>query len=287
MPELPEVEVVRAGLAAALIGHTVDDVEIRGPLGERILRRYPPGPGSFRTLLRGRRIMDVRRRGKYLWWVLDGGDALLGHLGMSGQFRIRTAAPVAASAVADERHVRVRFRLDGPVVDFVDQRTFGALSFAPDGAQLPAEISHIARDLFDPQLDRGALAGRIRDSRRAIKSVLLDQRVVSGIGNIYADEALWAARVHYARPAAGLAPRTIIRLLDAAHEVMRAALAVGGTSFDELYVDVTGASGYFERELHAYGRADRPCRRCGGIIRRHVFTGRSSYFCPRCQRAGR
>ncbi len=283
MPELPEVEVVRRGLAAALTGRTIESVQVFGALGARSVRRHPGGPADFAGVLAGRTVLDVRRRGKYLWWVLDGGDAVLAHLGMSGQFRVSDPGGVR------HQHVRIRVRLadDGPVVDFLDQRTFGGLSFAPGGAELPAPIAHIARDLLDPEFSRPAVVRTIRGRRTTIKRALLDQSVVSGIGNIYADEALWAARVHFERATASLAPRTVGAVLDAAAEVMRRALAVGGTSFDALYVNVNGESGYFERSLDAYGRAGLPCRRCGAPIRRAAFMNRSSFFCPRCQRPPR
>jgi formamidopyrimidine-DNA glycosylase len=169
----------------------------------------------------------------------------------------------------------------------LDQRTFGGLSFVPGGAELPAPIAHIAPDLLDPGFDRASAVRAVRRRRTSIKRALLDQTVVSGIGNIYADEALWATRVHYERATASLAPRTVGAVLDAAADVMRRALAAGGTSFDALYVNVNGESGYFERSLDAYGRAGLPCRRCGTAIRREPFMNRSSFFCPRCQRRPR
>jgi formamidopyrimidine-DNA glycosylase len=287
VPELPEVEVVRSGLAAHLAGRTISSVEVIGTLGRRSVRRHLAGPADFAAVLAGRTVREVRRRGKYLWWVLDGGDAVLAHLGMSGQFRVGGGEPDAGDA--GHPHLRVRLHLTdgGPPVDFLDQRTFGGLSFVPGGADLPAPIAHIARDLLDPEFDRAAAVRSIRGRRTVIKRALLDQTVVSGIGNIYADEALWAARVHYDRATASLAPRTVGGVLDAAADVMRRALAAGGTSFDALYVDVNGESGYFERSLDAYGRAGLPCRRCGTAIRREPFMNRSSFFCPRCQRRPR
>lgn len=286
MPELPEVEVVRRGLAAALTGRVISSVQLFGPHGRRAVRRHTAGPADFVAALSGRTVVAVRRRGKYLWWALDNGDAVLAHLGMSGQFRVLTGG-VAEPA---HPHTRIRLRLAGngaarqTVVDFLDQRTFGGLSLVPGGAELPAPIAHIARDLLDPQFDRAQVIRTIRRKDSGIKRVLLDQSVISGIGNIYADEALWQARVHYDRPASTLAARTVGSLLDAAGDVMRAALDAGGTSFDALYVNVNGQSGYFERSLNAYGRAGEPCPRCGAPIRREKFMNRSSFFCPRCQR---
>ena len=295
MPELPEVEVVRRGLEAALVGRTICSVEVIGSLGLRSVRRHLAGPADFAAVLAGRTVLEVRRRGKYLWWVLDGGDAVLAHLGMSGQFRVTTgaegagASEVSGGDASRHPHLRIRFRLAGGTasVDFLDQRTFGGLSFVPGGAALPAPIAHIARDLLDPDLDRDALVRAIRAKRTTIKRALLDQSAVSGIGNIYADEALWAARVHFERATSSLAPRTVRAVLDAAEAVMRRSLAAGGTTFDALYVNVNGESGYFERSLDVYGREGLPCRRCGAAIRRAPFMNRSSHFCPRCQRLPR
>lgn len=268
---------VRRGLQVHAAGRRIASVTV---LNDRAVRRHPGGAADFAAVLTGRRVLQVRRRGKYLWLVLDGGDAVLAHLGMSGQFRI---------GAGDRPHLRVRFAFDdgGPVIDFVDQRTFGGLAFAPGGAELPAAIVHIARDLLDPEFDRAATIKAIRRRHTEIKRALLDQGLVSGIGNIYADEALWRARVHYTRPTALLPGRTIGAVLDAAAEVMTQALAAGGTSFDSLYVNVNGDSGYFDRSLAAYGKEGLPCPRCGAPIRREPFMNRSSYFCPRCQRRAR
>jgi formamidopyrimidine-DNA glycosylase len=276
VPELPEVEVVRRGLAAGVTGRVVSAVEIAHG---RALRRHPAGADDFVAALLGRRVGEPRRRGKYLWLPLDSGDALLAHLGMSGQLLLRPPdAP-------DEKHLRVRieFADAGPQLRFVDQRTFGALSVARDGARLPAEIRHIARDLLDPELDEPLVIRRLRTRRTGLKRALLDQTLVSGIGNIYADEALWLARLHYARPTQRLRRAEVARVLAAAREVMTAALAEGGTSFDALYVDVNGSSGYFDRSLAVYGRAGKPCPRCGTPIVREAFANRSSHLCPRCQ----
>ncbi|GAA3693312.1 bifunctional DNA-formamidopyrimidine glycosylase/DNA-(apurinic or apyrimidinic site) lyase [Zhihengliuella alba] len=228
----------------------------------------------------GATITGTARRGKYLWLILDGEDALLAHLGMSGQMLITAPeAPVAA-------HERARFTFTDGCHDlrFDDQRTFGHLMYDEGGASLPSPIAHIARDPFDPQFDQAAAVARIKSKRIGIKRVLLDQTVVSGIGNIYADEALWAAKVHGETPASSLSRPRISALIDAAREVMAAALAQGGTSFDSLYVDVAGSSGYFSRSLNAYGLAGQPCTRCGTPIVREKFMNRSSYSCPVCQR---
>ncbi|KRC46180.1 MULTISPECIES: bifunctional DNA-formamidopyrimidine glycosylase/DNA-(apurinic or apyrimidinic site) lyase [unclassified Nocardioides] len=278
MPELPEVEVVRAGLERHVSGATITLVDV---LHDRPVRRHPGGASGFATALTGRRIEGARRRGKYLWLPLDNGDAILGHLGMSGQMLVQ---PVDAPA---ERHLRVRFALTGTdhgrELRFVDQRMFGGLSVSAGGAELPHEIAHIARDPLDPQFDDEAFVARLRKRTSGVKRLLLDQGLISGVGNIYADEALWRAGLHGERPGDRLTRVQAVSLLGHAREVMTAALAQGGTSFDALYVNVNGESGYFDRSLHAYGREGEACDRCGTPIRRVAFMNRSSYFCPKCQ----
>lgn len=313
MPELPEVEVVRRGLEPRTVGRTITALEV---LDARSLRRQAGGEDRLRAAVVGRTLTAVARRGKFLWWRLaepDGvetGEALAAHLGMSGQLRLRTpdgipAAPGETSegpAPDPLRHRRVTLTLDdGSRLDFLDQRLFGGLWASPlveaaDGrtaalgspdALLPADAAHIARDLLDPAFDLLATARLLRTRRSAVKSLLLDQTLVSGIGNIYADEALWAARVRYDTPGMDVGPRKTTELLRAAGAVMEEALAAGGTSFDALYVDVDGNSGWFSRHLNAYGREGAPCPRCGTPIRRVAFTNRSSHFCPRCQHGPR
>jgi formamidopyrimidine-DNA glycosylase len=280
VPELPEVEVVRLGLAEHVAGRTVAAIEVRHP---RSVRRHLAGELDFAARLVGRQIRAARRRGKYLWLDLDtdgaAGEALLAHLGMSGQMRIQPPGAV------DETHLRVRLQFadGGPELRFVDQRTFGGLSVEDVVDGLPTPVAHIARDPMDPCFDPDAVVAGIRQRRTGLKRALLDQTLVSGIGNIYADEALWRARLHWARPTATLTRAQGRAVLSAATEVMAEALAAGGTSFDALYVNINGASGYFDRSLAAYGQADRPCPRCGTAIRRESFMNRSSYTCPRCQ----
>jgi formamidopyrimidine-DNA glycosylase len=289
VPELPEVETVRDGLARHVVGRTVASVTV---LHARPVRRDARGPAGFAAELTGRRIVGARRRGKYLWLPLDNGDALLGHLGMSGQLLVQLPGH------PDERHLRVRIVLAHPdpadpdpadshagdvELRFVDQRMFGGLSISRGGAELPPEIAHIARDPFDPEFDDDLFVGRVRRRTAGIKRLLLDQTLVSGVGNIYADEALWRAQVHGDRPGDRLRPIQVRRVLAEARAVMGAALREGGTSFDSLYVNVNGESGYFDRSLHAYGREALPCDRCGNPIRRQEFMNRSSYFCPVCQ----
>jgi formamidopyrimidine-DNA glycosylase len=284
MPELPEVEVVRLGVDTHVTGRRISAVDVLHP---RAIRRHLPGADDFAARLAGRRVDAMRRRGKYLWAELSGGDALLAHLGMSGQLLVQPAdAP-------DEKHLRVRFRFDddGPELRFVDQRTFGGFSMGElvtvDGTVVPMPIAHIGRDPMDPLFDPAAAVRALRRKRTELKRALLDQRLVSGIGNIYADEALWRARLHWARPTDRISPAKAAEVLGAAAEVMNEALGAGGTSFDALYVNVNGQSGYFDRRLAVYGQEGLPCPRCGMAIRREPFMNRSSYSCPRCQRTPR
>jgi formamidopyrimidine-DNA glycosylase len=281
VPELPEVEVVRRGLARWVSGRTVEAVTV---LHQRAVRRHLAGADDFSAVLRGAAIGEARRRGKYLWLPLTEKHSLVAHLGMSGQLLVQpTAAP-------SETHLRVRLTFSdttGTELRFVDQRTFGGLSVhevvpgAEDG--LPAVLAHIARDPLDDAFDEDAFHAALRRKRTTIKRALLDQSLISGVGNIYADEALWRTRLHYERPTAAMTRPRTAELVTHIREVMGDALAAGGTSFDSLYVNVNGESGYFDRSLDAYGREDEPCRRCGTPIRRRPWMNRSSYFCPRCQ----
>ena len=279
MPELPEVEVVRRGLQRHVVGRTVAVAEVYHP---RATRRHLAGPEHFVELLAGRTFTAACRRGKYLWLPLAGADAaMLAHLGMSGQLLVlpRTAP------TGPHLRARLQFTDGGRELRFVDQRTFGGLDvedLIPEAA-VPVSVRHIARDPLDPAFDEAGFAAAIRRRRTGVKRALLDQTLVSGIGNIYADESLWAARLHWARPTETLNRPEIGRLLAAVRAVLSAALEQGGTSFDVLYVDVNGDSGYFERSLVVYGRRDRACPRCGAPIRREEFMNRSSFSCPRCQ----
>jgi formamidopyrimidine-DNA glycosylase len=277
MPELPEVEVVRRGLQAHVTGRSITAVRVHHP---RAVRRHEAGPGDLTARLLGSTITGTGRRGKFLWLTLDGGDALVVHLGMSGQMLL--------GEVAKTEHLRIATLLDdGTALSFVDQRTFGGWMLADlvtvDGAEVPEPVAHIARDPLDPLFDRDAVVKVLRRKHSEIKRQLLDQTVVSGIGNIYADEALWRAKVNGARLADTLSRPTLGALLDNAGDVMRDALGQGGTSFDSLYVNVNGESGYFDRSLDAYGREGEPCGRCGAVMRREKFMNRSSYYCPKCQ----
>ncbi len=280
MPELPEVESVRRGLTDHLSGRTVTAVEICHP---RAVRRHPAGAADLSARLVGRGLGEPARRGKYLWVPLvDDDEALVAHLGMSGQFRIVDPGR--------PRHPHVRAVLalsDGQVVWFVDQRTFGGLAVEPLRDGVPSSVAHIALDPFDDRFDLAVTADRLRRRRTEVKRAILDQTLVSGVGNIYADEALWRSRLHPRRPTGGLTRAQAHTVLGHARDVMTEALAVGGTSFDALYVNVNGDSGYFSRSLNAYGREGEPCDRCGTPIRREAFANRSSTFCPRCQPAPR
>ncbi|WP_424188667.1 bifunctional DNA-formamidopyrimidine glycosylase/DNA-(apurinic or apyrimidinic site) lyase [Actinokineospora sp. G85] len=280
MPELPEVEVVRRGLEAHVAGRSVAAVEVFHP---RAIRRHVPGAVDFAARIVGSRLVAARRRGKYLWIDLSTGEAVLAHLGMSGQMLVQPPG------TPDEKHLRVRvaFADDGPELRFVDQRTFGGLSVeetvAVDGSVLPVPVAHIARDPMDPHFCLDAAVAALRRKKTEVKRALLDQTVVSGIGNIYADEALWRARLHWARPTDKLTRPKAAEVLTEATAVMADALRVGGTSFDALYVNINGESGYFDRSLNAYGQEGEPCPRCGRPIRREPFMNRSSFTCPRCQ----
>lgn len=290
MPELPEVEVVRGGLQRWVAGRRIRGIEVLHP---RAVRRHLAGSVDFAQSLRDAQVRCASRRGKYLWLPLarhgeHEGRALVAHLGMSGQLLMLPAG------APDERHLRVRFSFDdnGPELRFVDQRTFGGLALAPlvdDGAggEVPDAIVHIARDPLDPEFSDEAFVRAVRRRDSDIKRILLDQTVASGIGNIYADEALWRSGIHGRRAGRALARGQVQSLLSSVRDVMGEALAQGGTSFDALYVNVNGESGYFDRSLNAYGREGEPCHRCGTPIRREAFMNRSSYFCPLCQRAPR
>jgi formamidopyrimidine-DNA glycosylase len=309
VPELPEVEVVRAGLAPAVTDAVVERVEV---LDERSLRRHGGPAEDFVERLLGARLATPRRRGKFLWIPIAGhagadstsaassapppSEAIVVHLGMSGQVLLRTPEHPRdrlTRIVLDVRHPDQPLR-----IDFVDQRIFGSMAIdalvpTPEalaggagaaGDTVPTQVAHIARDPLDPLFDERRLLAALARKGTGIKRALLDQTLVSGIGNIYADESLWAARLHYAQPAGSLSTRKARELLAEVRLVLGRALAEGGTSFDAQYVNVNGASGYFSHSLNAYGRQGEPCPRCGRAIVREQFMNRGSHFCPRCQR---
>jgi formamidopyrimidine-DNA glycosylase len=300
MPELPEVETVRRGLARWVVGRTIATVDVHHP---RAVRRHVAGTSDFIDLLSDRTIEDALRRGKYLWLPLDSGDALVAHLGMSGQLLVLEPGSPAGP------HLRVRFSFTdgGPELRFVDQRTFGGLSVAAGGAAfaagvhgpsdaasevardgrtgrpLPESIAHIAADPLDPAFSDDSFVGALRRRTTGVKRALLDQTLISGVGNIYADEALWRAKLHWGRATRTLTRRQALDVLTAVREVLDEAIEAGGTSFDSLYVNVNGQSGYFDRSLNVYGREGEPCPRCGTPIRRDQWMNRSAYSCPVCQ----
>jgi formamidopyrimidine-DNA glycosylase len=283
VPELPEVEVVRRGLERWVAGRTIAEVEVRHP---RAVRRHLEGTDHFVAALTGRTLTAAHRRGKYLWLPMtepDGvpsGRALVAHLGMSGQLLVEKPDE------PDEVHLRARFRFDdgGRELRFVDQRTFGGLAVEESaGDGLPTRLAHIAIDPLDPGFDADAFSAALRRRHTEVKRALLDQTLIGGVGNIYADESLWRARLHGARQTDKLTRAQVSDLLEGVRDVLSESLEQGGTSFDSLYVDVNGQSGYFSRHLAVYGQLDRPCPRCGTPVRRESFMNRSSYSCPQCQ----
>jgi formamidopyrimidine-DNA glycosylase len=290
VPELPEVETVRDGLQRWVVGRTIAAVDVRHP---RAVRRHVPGGDDLAARLSGARVDAAARRGKYLWLPLTGSrgatdECLIVHLGMSGQLLVRPPdAP-------DERHlhVRIAFADGGPELRFVDQRTFGGLlidQLVPTtaGDSVPSHVAHIARDPLDPEFDDDLMISRLRRRDSAVKRALLDQTLISGVGNIYADESLWRSRLNGERRARLLTRANAMDLLGNVRAVLVEALTAGGTSFDALYVNINGQSGYFDRSLAVYGREGEPCPRCGTAIRRSAFMNRSSFFCPTCQRVPR
>jgi formamidopyrimidine-DNA glycosylase len=288
MPELPEVETVRAGLAEFIIGATITDVDI---FDARSLKRHRPGPNDFVATLVGSKITSVVRRGKFLWMPLNASSlALVGHLGMSGQMLVRTpdfepdklTRVILHFTAAGGKKYQMRF---------VDQRIFGSLALDElistadeTGESIPTTAAHIARDPLDPYFDVSSVIAKLRKRNAGIKKILLDQQLMSGVGNIYADEALWRAKLHYDQPANSLSLSKTKELINHVTEILAAAVKVGGTSFDEQYKNVNGESGYFEISLNAYGMTGRPCNRCGKPIRRDSWMNRGSHFCPNCQK---
>ena len=282
MPELPEVEVVRRGLDPYLRGRRIAEATV---FESRSIRRHPGNARAFERELVGATLAHFSRRGKFLWApIRDRDAALVIHLGMSGQTLLATKRELP------DRHRRISIRFEGRprTLEFVDQRMFGGMQIDAlvddgDGGCIPRCVGHIARDILDPKFDVDAVVARIRKRTAGIKHVLLDQGLLSGIGNIYADEALWRSQLHYATPSDRIPAARLRGLIADAQTVMTEALAQGGTSFDSLYIDVNGESGYFERELAAYGREGEPCRRCSRLISRAAWENRSSFFCGTCQ----
>ena len=288
MPELPEVETVRTGLAEFITGATIDAVDV---FDVRSLKRHQPGPSDFVNTLTGSKITSVVRRGKFLWMPLDTEPlALVGHLGMSGQMLVRTPD------FEPDKLTRVilHFTSQGGLsyqMRFVDQRIFGSLAIDElvstndeTGETIPTTAAHIARDPLDQNFDEKSVIEKVRKRSAGIKKILLDQQLMSGVGNIYADEALWRAKLHYDQPANSISVDKTKELIAHVTEILAAAVKVGGTSFDEQYKNVNGESGYFEISLNAYGMTGRPCKRCGKPIKRDSWMNRGSHFCPTCQK---
>ena len=271
MPELPEVETVRRGLAEHVVGNKFKEITV--------LHRRATSPKSIAALnsLKGARVTEVARRGKFLWFKLDRPEVLVGHLGMSGQLLIQP------KSAADERHLRVKISLGKYDLRFIDQRTFGWLGVDETKNGLPTYVKDIAADPFDPLFNLDETIERFQKKKTEIKRALLDQGVMSGVGNIYADEALWRSKMHPETRTENMKALRVKELIENATLVMSEALAVGGTSFDDLYINVNGESGYFERSLAVYGQEGEGCPRCGREIRRIKFANRSSHFCPKCQ----
>lgn len=273
---MPEVETVRRGLSHLVRGFRIESVNEFHP---RVRRSTSLAPLSS---LSGARIMDIHRRGKFLWFTLDRQEVIVAHLGMSGQFLIGSNNRPAP------RHVRAEFALSKPFIKrslfFNDQRTFGWLSIEHLVDGIPTSAQHIARDPFDPYFDISVPTRVFKRKNIKIKSALLNQEILSGVGNIYADEALWRARVHPESLTSSLSPKKLTNVIECAIEVMREATEQGGTSFDDMYVHVNGESGFFDQSLAAYGQTDEACPRCGTPIKRILVGQRASHFCPRCQK---
>ena len=275
MPELPEVETVRRGLQHLITGYTISSAQQLHP---RALKSESIAPLES---LQGAKLTGTNRRGKFMWLTLNRPYVLVAHLGMSGQFLIYQKDRPKAT------HVRAQFTLSKPLrtreLVFNDQRTFGWLSVEETTNNIPASAQHIAPDPFDPLFDKEKTINNYRKRNIKIKTALLNQEIMSGVGNIYADETLWRAKIHPEISTANLSAKKISRIIDFATEVMSEAINQGGTSFDDLYINVNGESGFFEQSLSAYGQEDEPCPRCGTPIKRITFGQRSSHFCPRCQ----
>lgn len=273
VPELPEVETVRRSLIPGVVGRRVDAVSCSGA---RL--RLPVDGDAWRRLAVGRRIDGLDRRGKYLVLRLDGAVGVM-HLGMSGRIA------VAPSTEPAPKHTHLELTLEGDLaLRFIDPRRFG-LAVALDGDELE-RFPPIAGLGSDPLTDDVLPALlRARRSRVAIRNLLLDQRLIAGLGNIYANEALYRARVHPAAPGRRIGPQRARRLAGAIRTVLVEALRTGGTTLrDGGFLDPAGEAGSFVVCLAVYGRSGEPCRRCGATIVRRSLNGRSAFFCPRCQR---
>jgi formamidopyrimidine-DNA glycosylase len=271
MPELPEVETTRRGIRPALRGRMIEAFELR-----EARLRWRVDPDLVRELP-GQRVRDVRRRAKYLLIELDRGT-LIAHLGMSGSLR------VLPPAEALKAHDHYDLLLDsGRCLRFNDPRRFGSLLYvrgAPDEHPL---LAGLGPEPLEHDFNEGYLASLARARRVSIKQFLMDQRVVVGVGNIYASEALFRAGIHPRRAAGRVSPLRLGRLVEAVRDVLGEAIRQGGTTLRD-YVSADGSPGYFRQKLYVYERSGEPCRRCGAPVRHIVQGQRSTYFCPACQR---
>lgn len=272
MPELPEVETVRRGIEATFVGSRVASVEITGV---RTVRRQPADELVMRAT--GSVFTRTGRRGKYLWVGLDDAEALVMHLRMSGQL---LAVPASADRVA---HTHAVFRFEGNPLElrFVDPRTFGELFVT--GLDLP-ELVRLGVDPIADRVGPKALGRLLAGRSTNLKALLLDQGVIAGIGNIYADEILWRAALRPDRPARTLSDSEVAKLHRAIKAILTAAIDARGSSLaDQQYRDLEGEAGNYQLSHRVHARAGQPCRRCGESIVKLIVAGRSSYLCPRCQ----
>ncbi|RMH81479.1 MAG: bifunctional DNA-formamidopyrimidine glycosylase/DNA-(apurinic or apyrimidinic site) lyase [Actinomyces sp.] len=270
MPELPEVETIRRQLAPRVVGRTVVDVDT-----------HPSPKFAPARATRGATVTDLRRRGKYLLAGLDDGRELIVHLGMTGRLAVET--PADDPPTGERPHLRAWWRFDdGSALTFTDIRRFGRLAVVPRGdhRRLPT-LARLGPEPFDPTLEAATLHRALASSRRAVKTQLLSQRPVAGVGNIYADEALWDAGINPV--ARRLSVSRSARLLDALRAALASGLRLGGTTLRD-YRDADGHTGRNQDELRCYGRAGQPCLRCGTLLRRRLVDGRGTTWCPRCQR---
>jgi formamidopyrimidine-DNA glycosylase len=274
MPELPEVETVRTGLEPALASRRLERVEIRD-----VRLTAPDDPRAVAGELEGERVAAVERRGKYLVVRFESGRALLAHLRMTGSFRLAANG----AAPEDDPYVRAVVTLDnGSDVTYRDVRRFGTWRLLEPAEIDPYLATRLGVEPLGPRFSASWLEHRLAGRRAPVKAALLDQRTVAGLGNIYADEALWRARVHPLRPAGELTPEEVRRLVGAVRASLRHGIAMQGATLRD-YRRPGGEEGGMQHEFHVYGRAGEPCDRCGGPIEKTRVGGRGTWYCPRCQ----
>ena len=276
MPELPEVEVIRRDLDREAVGRRIKEVEVRLP---RIVRRHK-NKKDFIDALVGRKIVKVDRRGKYLLAHLDSSDVLVMHLGMSGRIERSTGRK------AMEKHTHVVLRLQpGGDLRFIDIRTFGEMFVATsDGLEGVKELQHIALDPLGDAFTWQLFSELLVSRNVKLKSLLMDQKFISGLGNIYSDEVLWTAGLRHDRSSATLTSQEVRRLYRAMQEVLQEGIRHGGVTLeDETYRDLHGKAGEFQNHLKVYAQEGKPCRRCRTPVTRERWGNRSTYFCPQCQ----